>query len=330
MTKRSGKRWTSIILALCLTAGLLLAAIPAQAATYKLNKKSHLLYVGESYTLIVRGVAASKVSWKSNKPGVVAVSDRGVITAIKKGTAKITAKVGKKKLTCKVTVKPMGFAKKTYTMKTISIFNLILRSGAKQGIKWSTSDPSMLRVRYAAGDHVLLQSYGKPGTVTIRATYQGKTFTCKMKITARPTPTPTPTPTPIPTATPTPTITPTPEARQPYVPKISECSVKGLENPILFKKNEPHLFNPVGASAEDYYPSLVEGDGKWVPVYWCLSDSPTATHETKFQIVANQDIHRALSQTIYVYFELYQYRSNGWVSTGTVSAYPVTFYTVAW
>lgn len=331
MLKKLGKsRCVSILLALSLAVGLLISAFPAQAADYRLNKTAQTLYVGESCQLLVRGVAASKVTWTTNKPKIVTVNKKGMVTAKKKGTAKVIAKVGNVKLVCRFTVKPMGFAKKVYTMKTTSIFNLILRSGAKGGIAWSTSDSSKLRVRAASGDHVLLQSFGKPGVVTVKAVYRGRTFTCRMQITARPTPTPTPLPTPIPTATPVPTATPTPIVRAPYVPKITECKVTGLENPIKFEKNVPHPFYPIGASAEDYYRSLVEGDGKWVPVYWCLSASPTATHEMKFQIVAKADIHQEISQTIYVYFELYEYHSNGWISTGNVSSYPVTFHTMAW
>ena len=45
-----------------------------------------------------------KVTWSSNKNKVAAVTKKGKVTAKKKGTATITAKVGKKKYKCKVTV----------------------------------------------------------------------------------------------------------------------------------------------------------------------------------------------------------------------------------
>ncbi len=46
-----------------------------------------------------------KVTWKSSKKTVAKVSEDGVVTAVKKGTATITAKCGKSTLKLKITVK---------------------------------------------------------------------------------------------------------------------------------------------------------------------------------------------------------------------------------
>lgn len=89
----------------------MLPAVTVEAATVKLSKSSLNLTVGCSYTLKVTGTA-KKVSWSSSKSSVAAVSSKGKVTAKKEGTAKITAKVGGKKYTCKVTVK--GNYKKLY------------------------------------------------------------------------------------------------------------------------------------------------------------------------------------------------------------------------
>lgn len=45
------------------------------------------------------------MKWSSNKPAVLAVNNSGKVTAKKKGKAVITAKIGKYKVTYKVTVK---------------------------------------------------------------------------------------------------------------------------------------------------------------------------------------------------------------------------------
>lgn len=74
------------------------------AATVKLNKKTTTLIKGKTLTLKVTGTK-KKVTWKSSNKKVATVSTKGKVTAKKKGTATITAKVGKKKLTCKITVK---------------------------------------------------------------------------------------------------------------------------------------------------------------------------------------------------------------------------------
>ena len=53
----------------------------------------------------VKGKYTGKVKWSSSKKKIATVSSKGVVTAKKKGTAKVTAKVGKKKLFCNLTVK---------------------------------------------------------------------------------------------------------------------------------------------------------------------------------------------------------------------------------
>lgn len=73
------------------------------ASTVKLNKKEVTLIVGKTTTLKVKN-ATKKVKWSTSKKRVATVSDNGKVTAKKAGTAKITAKVGDKKYTCKVTV----------------------------------------------------------------------------------------------------------------------------------------------------------------------------------------------------------------------------------
>lgn len=79
-------------------------AVPANAAV-KLNKKKATLYVGDSLKLKVKGAKKAKVKWSSSKKKVAKVSTKGVVKALKPGKANITAKVGNKKLVCKVTVK---------------------------------------------------------------------------------------------------------------------------------------------------------------------------------------------------------------------------------
>lgn len=78
-------------------------AVPVSAAG-KINKKKATLKVGQTLQLKVTGTKG-KIKWKSSKKSVATVSSKGRVKAKKKGSATITAKVGKKKYTCKVTVK---------------------------------------------------------------------------------------------------------------------------------------------------------------------------------------------------------------------------------
>lgn len=82
-----------------------MALLPAPLfADEKLSSKKITLKVGAKKQLYVNNVTTSvTVKWKSSKPAVAAVKN-GLVTAKKKGTAKITATVNKRKLTCNVTV----------------------------------------------------------------------------------------------------------------------------------------------------------------------------------------------------------------------------------
>lgn len=98
----------SIALILCFALMLSMLVSPEQSAAkkakLKLNKKKATLYVGKSVQLKVKGTK-KKAKWKSSNKKVAAVSSKGKVSAKKKGTARITAKIGKKKLVCRVTVK---------------------------------------------------------------------------------------------------------------------------------------------------------------------------------------------------------------------------------
>ena len=93
----------SMLLAVLLL--LTVFTIPTKAnAAVKISKKSVTLTEGQSTTLKITGTT-SKVTWSSSKKTVATVTQKGKVTAKKAGTTKITAKVGNKKYTCKVTVK---------------------------------------------------------------------------------------------------------------------------------------------------------------------------------------------------------------------------------
>ena len=88
-------------------------------AKVKLNKKKLVLTVGKKAKLKVKGTK-KKVKWSSSKKKIATVTKKGVVKAKKKGTAKIVAKVGKKKYTCKVVVKAKKKAKVTSKPKAVA------------------------------------------------------------------------------------------------------------------------------------------------------------------------------------------------------------------
>lgn len=88
-------------------------------AKVKLNKKKLVLTVGKKAKLKVKGTK-KKVKWYSSKKKIATVTKKGVVKAKKKGTAKIVAKIGKKKYTCKVVVKAKKKAKVTSKPKAVA------------------------------------------------------------------------------------------------------------------------------------------------------------------------------------------------------------------
>lgn len=69
-----------------------------------MNKSKATIYVGETVTLKLKN-NKKKVKWSSSNKKVAAVSKKGKVKGKKAGKATITAKVGKKKYNCKITVK---------------------------------------------------------------------------------------------------------------------------------------------------------------------------------------------------------------------------------
>lgn len=139
--------------------------------------KSLKLKRGEKYTLapvISPITTADKVSYSSSNKKVVTVSKKGVITAKKSGTAKITVKAGKKKVTVKVTVEkvaPTGMNKvpESKTLKKGKSFTIkpkLTPSGAEARITYRSSNKKIATVN--AKGKVTAKKKGT-ATITVEA-----------------------------------------------------------------------------------------------------------------------------------------------------------------
>ena len=73
------------------------------AEEVKLNKTKLSVEVGRSYTLVISGTK-DNVAWSSSDKNIATVDKSGIVTGVKKGTVTITATVGGKAYSCKVTV----------------------------------------------------------------------------------------------------------------------------------------------------------------------------------------------------------------------------------
>lgn len=152
------------------------SATNVQAAS--ISKTKVTLLNGQSVSLKVKG-KSGKIKWSSSKKSVATVNSKGLVKAKKKGTAKITAKIGKKKYTCKVTVQSPKLSKTKLSMKYGKSYTLKL-SGTNQKVKWSSSN----------GKVAVVSSKGKistigNGTAIITARVLGKNFSCKVTVSGK-------------------------------------------------------------------------------------------------------------------------------------------------
>ena len=122
------------------------------------NVATVTLRIGEMVTIkatvLPEDATDKTLSWTSSDPSVAKVEE-GEITALKLGTAEITAKAGDKTASCRVTVEPTPVAS-----VTLDKANVTLKVGGKttlqatvgpedatdKTLSWTSSDPSVAKV----------------------------------------------------------------------------------------------------------------------------------------------------------------------------------------
>ena len=116
MNKRYMKGKWLLMLLICIA---ILYPIHTQAAKTAINKKNVIVLKSKTVQLKVKGTS-KKVSWITSNKNVARVSDKGKVTAKNPGTANITAKIGKKKYQCKVTVPDKKLKRCKDTKETVT------------------------------------------------------------------------------------------------------------------------------------------------------------------------------------------------------------------
>lgn len=144
---------------------------------YKLSKTKLTLYTGDKSALKLKG-ATGKVTWKTSNKNVAAVSSKGVVTAKKKGTATITAKILTLSYKCRLTVKnkPVKLSVTKLALAPKNKYTLKL-GGASGKVKWSSSKKSVAAVS-AKG----VVTAKKNGKANITAKYKGKAYKCALTV----------------------------------------------------------------------------------------------------------------------------------------------------
>lgn len=149
--------------------------MPHLPLSQHLNKDNIVLEKGETFRLSV--LAVNKRVYYSSKDFKVAyVNLNGKVFAKKAGVTFITAKVGKKKLRCKVRV--IAISRKSLTLDVGEKYKLDIKGdGIISNVKWKSSDSTVAYVN----------KYGyvktkKKGYALITAKVYKKELTCKLKV----------------------------------------------------------------------------------------------------------------------------------------------------
>jgi hypothetical protein len=166
------KKFSVILLAMILALAM---AVPASAATVKINKTKVTICTGQTMQLKMVGTKA-KPKWFSNSRNVI-VNSAGKVAAKARGTATITAKIGKRSYRCLVTVEAPRISSSNislYKGKTAQLKML----NTKQKYRWTSSNAKVVTVSSTgkiSGKNV--------GTAYVSArSASGKTFKCKVTV----------------------------------------------------------------------------------------------------------------------------------------------------
>ena len=166
--------------------------IKVAVTSVSLSKSSLSLIVGETETLTATvkpdDATDKTVEWTSSNSNIAKVDAAGKVTAVKEGTATITALAGSITATCSVTVRDKEIPVSSITLNktTLSleknktetlVATVSPDNAADKTVTWSTSDKSVATV----SDGTVTAK--KSGTATITARAGDKTATCTVTVT---------------------------------------------------------------------------------------------------------------------------------------------------
>ena len=152
-------------------------AKPSTGSSVKLSVSSKSIFTGNRFA--ITATASGKVSWSSSNTGVATVDSRGIVTAKKAGSAKITAKCGSHSAACKITVKSGSKVNISNSNVNLPWQKSMLLKSNTGGVTWSSSNTKIAKVKNGVVDTV-----GK-GYVTITASTSYGAATCLIHVMPR-------------------------------------------------------------------------------------------------------------------------------------------------
>lgn len=153
--------------------------VTVKAPAVTLSEKSKTLTVGQSFNLTLKNTNSS-VKWTTSNKNVATIKKvskyKYKVTGKKAGTATITAKVGSKKYSCKVTVEAPSLSSTKLSL-TVGSSSTLKISGTSQAVTWKSSNTSVATVN--SSGKVTAKA---AGTAKITATVGGKKYGCKVTV----------------------------------------------------------------------------------------------------------------------------------------------------
>ena len=162
---------------------LLVGSMTVSAATFSLSQTRVTLNIGDSAELSVVG-SEELAKWASYNVNIATVDQSGKVTAVRKGSTTISARIGLtyKKCTVKVVDSSIKVNKPTAVIYTggTSTQTVQLRAtvkGASKAVTWTSLNPTVATV-----DEKGKVTSVSAGQAVIMATANGKTDTCVVKV----------------------------------------------------------------------------------------------------------------------------------------------------
>lgn len=156
--------------------------IKAASSQTRLNIRTATLKSGKRINLNVLNKNGKKVKFSSGNKKVAIVNKKGYVTALRKGRAKITAKVGKKKLRCivKVTTDPKLSAKKVTVKKNGKVSVKI--TGKAKNIQNTYKNTMYAKVVSKRSASVIKVKGLRKGTAELKVVVNRKTLKLKVAV----------------------------------------------------------------------------------------------------------------------------------------------------
>ena len=148
-----------------------------------ISNDSHTMYTGETIDLTAyKNGTAAKASWSSSDPSIATVSGGGKVLAKTKGDCYITAIVGDRSATCKITVLEKASIKLDKTTASVPVTKTITLvatvTGNSSSVTWKSDNAAIATVSNGIVTGI------KAGTAVITASANGLSASCRVTVTS--------------------------------------------------------------------------------------------------------------------------------------------------